>query len=112
MKIDSIATEEKIAEIAISSALDVDGVTAMSNEAEGLIPSILARDVIIREGVRLSRDKEGNRILDIYIRARYGSKIPQLAWVLQKKIQSDVKTKTKILLNEINIHVEGVDMGD
>ena len=105
-------TDETLIKLVRSSALDVVGVTAMAEDAEGLKPNILARDVLIREGIRLARDKEGKPILDVYIRVNYGIKIPQLAWEIQKKIQGDVKEKTGIVLNDINIHVEGVDMGD
>ena len=117
MKTDSPkeTTEEMfglLLELARESAINLEGVTSLAEEAEGLKPNILARDVIIGDGVKLSHDKEGNKVLDIYIRARYGVKIPQLAWELQKKIQSDIQEKMDILLNDINIHVEGVDMGE
>lgn len=104
--------EEKIVTLISKSASEMKGVTEMAETPEGLRESILARDVISRNGVRLSHDKEDNILIDVYIKVEYGIKIPQLAWELQRKVQSDVLAKTKLMLNDINIHVEGVDMGE
>ena len=94
---------------ASESASSLEGVTGLALDAEGLRNNILVRDVI-KEGVKLSRDKEGKISLDIYLRVKYGIKIPQLAWELQRKIQEDIKNKTDILVSDINVHVEGVDL--
>lgn len=95
--------------LASESASSLEGVTGLALDAEGLRNNILVRDVI-KEGVKLSRDKEGNISLDVYIRVKYGTKIPQLAWELQRKIQEDIKNKTDVLVSDINVHVEGVDL--
>ena len=105
-------SEEKLVALIIKSALAMEGVTGMVDMPEGLRGGILGRDVVMKDGVKLSRDKEDKTALDVYIRVEYGVKIPQLAWELQRKIQNDILAKTNITLNDINIHVEGVDMGE
>ena len=112
MKNDSLreVTADSVIEIATMSTTSLEGVTGMAKEAEGLKGSILTRDGTVKDGIKYSHDKEGNTTLDVYVRVKYGVKIPQLAWELQRKIQDDVNAKTGILLNDIHIHVEGVDM--
>ncbi|MBO4235676.1 MAG: Asp23/Gls24 family envelope stress response protein [Firmicutes bacterium] len=104
--------EDKLAFLIRKSAIGMEGVTGMADMPEGLRGGILGRDTVMKDGVKLSRDKEDNAVVDVYIRVEYGIKIPQLAWELQRKIQDDIRSKTTIVLNDINIHVEGVEMGD
>lgn len=94
------------------SVCSMDGVTELAIDAEGLKGIILSRDIVSKNGIKLSKDKEGNLTLDVYIRVKYETIIPQLAWELQKKIQEDVNNKDGVMVNDINIHVEGVDLGE
>lgn len=59
--------------------------------------------------IRLSRDKDGF-IIDIFVAADYGSKIPQLAWDIQNSVKEAVETTTQQTVKAVNIHVQGVMM--
>ena len=104
--------EESLLTIVAKSVSEMKGVTKMADVPDVIRGGILARDTFVRDGIKIVRDKTDNLVLDVYIRVEYGIKIPQLAWELQRQIQSDVKKDIGIGLSDINIHVEGVDMGD
>ena len=104
--------ESALLKLVSESVLGMKGVTQMALEAEGLRSNILVRDTFIKDGVKLTKDKEGNITFDVYIRVVFGTKIPQLAWELQRKIQEDILSSSGLTINDINIHVEGVDLGD
>ena len=59
--------------------------------------------------IKLSKDKEGF-ILDVFIDADFGVKIPQLAWDIQNSVKEAVETTTQQTVKAVNIHVQGVMM--
>ena len=59
--------------------------------------------------IKLSKDKEGF-ILDIFIAADFGVKIPQLAWDIQNSVKEAVESTTQQKVKAVNIHVQGVMM--
>ena len=59
--------------------------------------------------IKLSKDKEGF-ILDVFIDADFGVKIPQLAWDIQNSVKEAVKSTTHQKVKAVNIHVQGVMM--
>lgn len=59
--------------------------------------------------VRLSKEKEGY-LLDIFVTADFGVKIPQLAWDIQNSVKESVETTTGQKVTAVNIHVQGVVM--
>lgn len=61
------------------------------------------------KGVKISHGKEGF-IIDVYVIADFGVKIPQLAWDIQNSVKEAVFTATKAAVKAVNIHVQGVMM--
>lgn len=59
--------------------------------------------------IKLSKDKEGF-ILDVFIDADFGVKIPQLAWDIQNSVKEAVESTTQQKVKAVNIHVQGVMM--
>ena len=59
--------------------------------------------------IKLSKDKDGF-ILDVFIDADFGVKIPQLAWDIQNSVKEAVKSTTHQKVKAVNIHVQGVMM--
>ena len=59
--------------------------------------------------IRLSKEKEGF-VIDIFVVADFGSKIPQLAWDIQNSVKAAVETTTQQTVKAVNIHVQGVMM--
>ena len=59
--------------------------------------------------IKLSKDKEGF-ILDVFIDADFGVKIPQLALSIKNLIKEAVESTTQQKVKAVNIHVQGVMM--
>ena len=61
------------------------------------------------KGVKISSGKEGY-IVDIYVIADFGVKIPQLAWDIQNSVKEAVITAANVAVKAVNIHIQGVMM--
>ena len=59
--------------------------------------------------LKLSRDKDGF-VIDVFVAADFGCKIPQLAWDIQNSVKEAVETTTQQTVKAVNIHVQGVMM--
>lgn len=59
--------------------------------------------------IKLSENK-GEFILDIHINLTFGIKIPQIAWDIQNAVKKSVYNMTKINIENINIHIDGVSL--
>ena len=47
-------------------------------------------------------------LINLYIIIKYGVRIPDIAWDIQTRIKEDIKNKLGINIDEIDIHVEGI----
>ena len=47
--------------------------------------------------------------IDLHIVVDYGVRIPDVAWKLQERIKQSVEQMTGLHVEEINIHVQGVN---
>ena len=92
-----------------NSAKVFPGVVSMDKDSAEKALDILSRDITAFDGVRITR-KEGHPILDVYIIVEYGTQIPKLAWELQKRIRNDYTRISDEEIEEINIHIEGVNI--
>lgn len=61
--------------------------------------------------VKLSESK-GEYVLDIYITLVFGIKIPQIAWDIQNAVKKSIYNMTKINMERINIHIDGVSLSE
>ena len=50
--------------------------------------------------------------IDIYIDVKYGVRIPETAWKLQRRIKEELATVTDIPVLQVNVHVQGVDFSN
>ena len=61
------------------------------------------------QGIKLNRDDE-TVSFDIFIIVDYDVKIPQVAGDVQVNVKREVEDITGLRVNEVNIHVQGVDL--
>ena len=54
---------------------------------------------------------EKEAAVDIFIIVDYGVKIPDVAWQIQENVKKAIETMTGLSVVEVNIHIQGVDMG-
>lgn len=52
--------------------------------------------------------KNNTPLINLYIIIKYGVRIPDIAWDIQNRIKESIKNKLRININEIDIHVEGI----
>jgi uncharacterized alkaline shock family protein YloU len=91
------------------AATEVKGVIGMSGGIAGGIAELLGRKNQSK-GVKVAiGEKEVS--IDLHIIVEYGIKIPDVAWEIQEKVKKAVETMTGLNVVEVNIHVQGVNMG-
>lgn len=99
--------DDVVATIAGLAATEVKGVAGMSGGFVGDIAEILGKKSLSK-GVKVDvKEKVAN--IDLYIIVEYGTKIPDVAWKIQENVKKTIETMTGIEINEVNIHVQGVN---
>jgi len=93
------------------AVLEVEGVLGLS----GGIGDTLSKNILGREnkyqGVKIESVDDGYNI-DIYVIIRYGERIPDIAWNIQKKVKQMLTDVMQIDIHSVNIHVQGVQKDD
>ncbi|MBN1334305.1 MAG: Asp23/Gls24 family envelope stress response protein [Synergistales bacterium] len=100
-------SEEVITELAKRALSVVDGVQAAS---PGLASKLgLGRKA--SEGVRISLDDSGSIPsinVDVFLMAKYGLRIPDLAWDVQEKVKEHLEQYTGYNVQAVNVNVQGI----
>ena len=98
---------EVVGTIAGVAASEIDGIAGMSSSFAGGIAEIFNKKNPSK-GVKVDI-KEELAVLDLYVIVEYGVRIPELAWELQERVKNDVETMTGLIVQKVNVHVDGVD---
>lgn len=99
-----VISEEVIASIASSAALEVPGVAGMAQkpaDLRGLIGSPAARAVRVI-------NNENETVLDVYINIQLGVRIPDVAPAVQHSVKVAVQSMTGKPVNKVNVHIAGI----
>ncbi len=101
-------SENVVAAIAQIAAKEVEGVTGLSGANT---PADIVAGLLDRKGGRPLRvSSNGDELLlDVYIRVRYGVKIPACAAALQDAVTQAVESMTGLKIAAINVHVVALD---
>ncbi len=102
-----LVTDEALAVIAGMAAMEVDGVSGMSSGFTGGLAEVLGRTNLAK-GVKVI-SRSGVTSVDIYVIVRYGVRIPEVAFEIQEHVRSNIENQAGILVDSVNIHVQGVD---
>ncbi|WP_282941730.1 Asp23/Gls24 family envelope stress response protein [Paenibacillus sp. RC67] len=102
-------TEEVIAVLAGSAALDCYGLVGMAsrNQFKDGIAELLRRDNLSR-GVEVRKDAQGALTIDLYIVVSYGTKISVVAHNVQTKVKYVLSEVVGLAVESVNIYVQGV----
>lgn len=102
-------SEEVVSIIAGLAATEVKGVAGMS---AGLVGGIAEKLGVknLAKGVKVVVG-EKEAAVDLFIIVEYGIKIPDVAWQIQENVKKSVETMTGLSVIEVNIHIQGVDLG-
>jgi uncharacterized alkaline shock family protein YloU len=93
--------------IAGIAASEVKGIIGMSGGvadgfAELLMKKNLAKGVKVEVGER-------QVAVDLFVIVEYGSKIPEIAYLVQENVKRAVESMTGLEVIEVNVHIQGVE---
>jgi uncharacterized alkaline shock family protein YloU len=100
--------EEVIATLAGAVAMECYGLVGMSSRStmKDGIAEILRRENLSR-GVEVHREN-GLLHINLYIIVRYGTKISEVANIVQERVKYQLNQSLGLLIDEVNIFVQGV----
>ena len=91
-----------------TTVLEIEGVYDLGSNLQAAISkNILGKDTSNR-GIKITESKEEGIIIDIFIIVKFGTKIPEIAWNIQKKITETLNNTVQMPVSEVNINVQGV----
>lgn len=103
-----IVSEEVIAQIACTAAVEVPGVAGMASrltDIRGLVTTPGNKSV----GV-ISNEHE--TVVDVYVNLEVGVRIPEVASRLQRQVKSAIQSMTGNPVTKVNVHIEGIVLDD
>lgn len=100
-------SDDVVAVIAGMAASEVPGVAEMAGGFAGGISEVLSGKKNKAKGIKVDiQDKKVK--IDVNIIVEYGSRIPDVAFEIQKRVKKSVENMTGLIANEVNVHVQGV----
>lgn len=100
-------SDEVVATIAGIATEEIKGVAGMYGS--------FTEDIAERFGAKKSYSKgvkvemlENSVIIDLDVIVEYGAKIPDISWDIQENVKNNIETMTGLMVEKVNIHVEGV----
>jgi len=106
-------TKESIKSIVSLTLADVKGVVGNRKSIIKEITDMLRGDVSENETEEAVRTikveiKDNKPLINLYIIIKYGVRIPDIAWDIQSRAKEGLIKKLGIEINEIDIHVQGI----
>lgn len=106
-------TEETIGNIVSLNLSDVKGVVGSRKSIIKEITDMLRGDKSENEIEEASRNikveiNDNKPLINLYIVIKYGVRIPDIAWDIQSRVKEGLMKKLGIDVNEIDIHVQGI----
>ena len=107
-KTDTIqASDEVVAVIAGMTVAEVSGVAEMAGGFAGGISEVFSGKKNMAKGIKVEIN-EKSVVIDVNIIVEYGSRIPDVAFEIQKRIKASVENMTGLNVEQVNVHVQGV----
>lgn len=101
-------SDDVVAVIAGVAVSEVPGVAGMAGRFAGGISEVLSGKKNLAKGIKV--EVEGNDTkIDVNIIVEYGSRIPDVAFEIQNRVKKAVESMTGLNVEEVNVHVQGVD---
>ena len=97
-----------IAVIAGVAVSEVPGVYAMAGGFAGGFSEVLKGKKNLAKGIKVESTGSTAKI-DVNIIVEYGARIPDVAFGIQNKVKRAVEDMTGLTVDEINVHVQGVN---
>ena len=101
-------SNDVIAVIAGVAVSEVQGVSAMASGFAGGISEVLSGKKNMAKGIKVDKTEDKVKI-DVNIIVEYGTRIPDIAFEIQNRVKKSVENMTGFIVEEINVHVQGVN---
>ena len=101
-------SSDVVAVIAGVAVSEVQGVSGMSGGFAGGITEVLSGKKNLAKGIKVEINEDTARI-DVNIIVEYGSRIPDVAFEIQNRVKKSVENMTGLKVEEVNVHVQGVN---
>jgi uncharacterized alkaline shock family protein YloU len=106
-------TRETIGSIVSLNLADVKGVVGSRKTIIKEITDMLRGDTSENGIEETSRTvkveiKDNKPLINLHIIIKYGVRIPDIAWDIQNRVKEGLREKLGTDINEINIHVQGI----
>ncbi len=100
-------SDDVVVIIASIAASEIEGVNGLSGGiAEDMFEMFGKKN--LAKGVKVNTEEKTVE-LDLNIVVDFGIKIPEVAWHIQESVKKSVEAMTGLTVNEVNIHVVGVN---
>lgn len=96
-----------ISVIAGIAVAEVQGVASMAGGFADGITQVFSGKKNYSKGIKVEADDKDVKI-DVNIIVEYGSRIPDVAYEIQKRVKKSVENMTGLRVEEVNVHVQGV----
>lgn len=100
-----IISEEVIATIACTAAMEVPGVAGMAARPAD-IRGIMAAGSASKSVKVINNENE--TVIDVYINLRLGTRIPDVAGEVQHSVKVAVQSMTGKPVTKVNVHIAGI----
>ena len=87
---------------------EVSGVYGMAGGFAGGISEVLKGKKNLAKGIKVETENNKAKI-DVNIIVEYGARIPDVAFEIQNKVKKSVEEMTGLKVEEVNVHVQGVN---
>ena len=101
-------SNDVVAVISGVAVSEVPGVAGMAGRFAGGITEVLSGKKNLAKGIKV--EVEGTQAkIDVNIIVEYGSRIPDVAFEIQNRVKKAVESMTGLKVEEVNVHVQGVN---
>ena len=101
-------SRDVIAVIAGVAVSEVPGVFGMAGGFAGGITEVLKGKKNLAKGIKVDTTDNKAKI-DVNIIVDYGARIPDVAFEIQNRVKTAVENMTGLKVEEVNVHVQGVN---
>lgn len=101
-------SSDVIAVIAGVAVSEVPGVFEMAGGFAGGITEVLKGKKNLAKGIKVDTTDNKAKI-DVNIIVDYGARIPDVAFEIQNRVKTAVENMTGLKVEEVNVHVQGVN---
>ena len=104
-----IISEDVVASIVATAALETEGVTGLANRPADL-RGMMSQNAAARSVRVLNTENE--TVLDVFVTILQGARIQETAVALQQNIKMAVQSMTGKPVTRVNVHIEGMTMNE